>query len=592
MRERLEEVKALEREGIAQRLQKAEEQLRQLHQKSLEKSLEADLLLRLQELAKKNLQFVDGLSPDPVATIQQLKEYEFMDQQAQQNFDQLLKSLQQQMVRSYLQGLPQQLHSLSPEALQATKEMLQELNKLLEERISGGQPNFQAFMRKYDSFFGDDPPTSLDQLVERIQKQAALLESMLNSLPAAERRHLQKALESAFREPGLSEELARLAVNLEHLHSLSAWRREYTFLGPEALDFDTAWPVMEQLQKIDDLERQIKRLQHGLSVTDMDPELFERVLGKEALHEFEQLRGLTSILEDAGYIHRIGNRLELTPKGMRKIGQKALREIFTYIKRDRGGHHTSPHRGAGLEQADGTKRYEFGQPFNVDLHKTLFNALLRDDSGPPLRLRPEDFEVYQTEQRHHSSTALMLDLSLSMAMRGNFLAAKKVALALDNLVRTQFPRDTFYIIGFSTYAREVKPENLPYLSWDEFDPYTNIQHGLRLSRKLLSRGPGGSRQIIIISDGEPTAHLEGGQLFLQYPPSPRTIRETLREVKRCTSTGITINTFMLDRNSHLMEFVDQMTRINRGRVFYTSPDRLGQYVLVDYFNSRRRLLSS
>jgi len=296
---------------------------------------------------------------------------------------------------------------------------------------------------------------------------------------------------------------------------------------------------------------------------------------------------MTDILEAAGYIRRVGNRFELTPRGMRKIGQKALQEIFAYIKKDRAGQHRMDKGGGGGERTDDTKRYEFGDPFHMDLHRTLMNAIERVP-GVPVQMHPEDFQVFKTEQLTHSATVLMLDLSLSMAMRGNFLAAKKVALALDNLIRSQFPRDNLFIVGFSTYAREVKPEKLPYLSWDEFDPYTNIQHGLALSQKLLARVRGGTKQIIMISDGEPTAHIESGQLFLQYPPSPRTIRETLREVRRCTQKGIIINTFMLDRNSYLVEFIDQLTRINRGRVFYTTPERLGQYILVDYLNSRKR----
>ena len=171
-----------------------------------------------------------------------------------------------------------------------------------------------------------------------------------------------------------------------------------------------------------------------------------------------------------------------------------------------------------------------------------------------------------------------------------FQAAKKVALALDNLIRTQFPTDTLRIVGFSTYAREVKPEDLAYLSWDDFDPYTNIQHGLLLARKLLGRRKGSNKQILLISDGEPTAHIENGELFSQYPSHSRTIVETLNEVRRCSRMGIMINTFMLDRSNNLIEFVDRMARISRGRVFYTTPDKLGNYILVDYITTRRWLV--
>src|SRR3972149_3691808 len=185
----------------------------------------------------------------------------------------------------------------------------------------------------------------------------------------------------------------------------------------------------------------------------------------------------------------------------------------------------------------------------------------------------------------------MLDLSLSMPMRGNFFAAKKVALALDNLIRTQFPRDSLYIVGFAGYARLLKTEDLPHVTWNEYVPGTNMQHGFMLSRRLLGKHKGGTRQIIMISDGEPTAHLEGGRPFFTYPPSLKTIEETLKEVKRCTREGITINTFMLDRNYYLKEFVQELTRINRGRAFYTTPDNLGQYILVDYVSSKRKTIN-
>jgi uncharacterized protein with von Willebrand factor type A (vWA) domain len=341
---------------------------------------------------------------------------------------------------------------------------------------------------------------------------------------------------------------------------------------------------------MEELDKQLRRAQQGGNLAEVDARLLREALGPEALQEMEQLRQITMALEEAGYIRLVGPRYELTPKGVRKIGQRALQELFGCIKRERLGQHRAATPGFGGDSTEGSKPYEYGDAFNVDVSRSLMNSLRRR-SGAPVRLLPQDLEVFRVEQSAQASTILMLDLSLSMAMRGNFLAAKKVALALDNLIRTQFPRDTLRIVGFSTYAREVKADRLAYLAWDEFDPYTNIQHGLALSRKMLSRTPAANRQIILVSDGEPTAHVEGGQLYLQYPPSPRTIAETLREVRRCTRLGITINTFMLERSAYLMEFVDRMTRINKGRVFYTSPERLGEYILVDYLTSRRRLIA-
>ena len=217
------------------------------------------------------------------------------------------------------------------------------------------------------------------------------------------------------------------------------------------------------------------------------------------------------------------------------------------------------------------------------------NSLQRErSSGPPVRLVENDFEVYRSEQLSQTATVVMVDLSWSMALRGSFQAAKKVALALDNLISSKYARDSLYVIGFSAYARELKPEELPYVSWDESVLGTNMHHAFMLAQKLLSKHKVGTRQIIMISDGEPTAHLEHGRSCFAYPPSPVTIRETLKEVKRCTDKGIIINTFMLDRNYFLKEFVNEMAKINKGRVFYTTPEGLGEYILVDYVAHKRK----
>ncbi|MFN3973848.1 MAG: VWA domain-containing protein [Dehalococcoidia bacterium] len=586
----LEDILRLEREALARRSQEMAEKLQRIQQEGKGGGLEADLLRRLQRSLEQAHRFLDTLPPEPASAIQRLKDYEFTSPEAKERFDRLLQSLQQQVLQRTFQDLLEGLQRLGPQDIQRLKEFLKDLNRLLEERRRGGQPNFQQFLEQWNHLFGRQPPTTLEELVEHLQRQAANLQSLLQSLSPEQRRQLEQVLEQALQDQELVQELARMAFNLEDLFPMGPLRREYPFQGQEPLDLPQALDVMERLQQMDELERQLRRFQQGATPGGLDMALMEQVLGPETAQEAAYLQRLADVLEQAGYIRRVGGRLELTPKGVRKLGQKALYEIFTYIRRDRSGQHISRWRFGPGERTYENKAWEFGDPFDPDLQRTLFNALFREGPHTPIRVRLQDFEVYQMEQFVQSSTVLMIDLSLSMAMRGNFLAAKKVAMALDNLIRTQFPRDRLHIVGFSTYAREIKPEKLPYLTWDEFDPYTNIQHGLMLAQKLLARC-NGTRQILMISDGEPTAHLEGGQLFLQYPPSPHTIRATLKEVKRCTSKGIIINTFMLDRNSYLMDFVDQMTRINRGRVFYTSPERLGQYMLVDYLTGRRRLLA-
>ena len=255
------------------------------------------------------------------------------------------------------------------------------------------------------------------------------------------------------------------------------------------------------------------------------------------------------------------------------------------------GRHEVYYSGDGGEYTGETKQYEFGDPFDIDLHRTMFNSVLREGPSVPIRLDPQDLEIHRTEHLSQVATVLLLDQSRSMGMFSSFAAAKKVALALYWLIQSQFPRDVFYVIGFSDYAVEIKGEDLPDLNWNELEPGTNMQHAFMLSRKLLSKRNVAAKQILMITDGEPTAHMEGPRAYFNYPPSYRTINETLKEVKRCTRQGIMINMFMLDRNSSLVEFVEQMTRINRGRVFYTSPNKLGEYILVDYLPSRRKFLA-
>lgn len=589
--QRLQDVVDTEREGIQRRLHEMTSRMESLEE-SLPRKTAQELLERMGQQASRSLEFLDRLPPDPAARLRQLYQYEFMDPEARAKFDELVRSLQRQTLDSYLRDLHQRVGGLDPQGVQGLKEMVRDLNRMLEQRLRGeASAGFQAFLQKHGHLLGQEPSASLDDLVERLRRQLSHLHDLVCGMSAAQRQEFQQLLEAALQDPELREEVRWLSANLEALASTETAGREYRFHGGVPLTLEEALSVMERLHKMEETERQLRGAQQGGSIADVDGELLKELLGEGASGQLEQLKGLTKVLEEAGYVRRIGDRYELTPRGVRKIGQKALQEIFVIIRKGRVGGHIARSPGTlGEEQREDTKRYEDGDAFDPDLYRTLMNAMQRGD-GVPLRIRPEDFEVFQPRHVSQAATVLMVDLSLSMAMRGNFTAAKKVAMALDNLIRAQFPRDTLHIVGFSTYAREVKPDKLPYLTWDEFEPYTNIQHGLILSQKLLSKASGSTtRQIIMISDGEPTAHLEGGQLFLQYPPSPRTIRETLREVKRCTTKNIVINTFMLDRNAYLVDFVEQLTRINRGRVFYTSAERLGQYILVDYFTSRRRVL--
>lgn len=585
IRHQLDNILKLERQGIQRKLdesrQKAGKGLGGLSPEELQR-----LLKGIEEKAAGNLQKLDELPPDVGGRIKELSHYEFMDEEARQQFQELMDMLKKNATASYGRDLIQQVKSMDAAALAAMRQMVEAINRMLEQRMKGEEPDFKKFMQQFGNYFGPQPPQNLDELMERLQSQMAQAQSLLESLSAEDRQELTDALNSVL-DAGTQYELAKLAANLETLYPLGQLPREYPFSGEESISYSEALKLMEMLQKMDKLEAQFMDSQFDHSLDAVDKQLVKDLMGNEAAEELEKLRSITKILEEAGYIRQKDDKYELTPRGMRKIGQKALEDIYAQLKKDRLGGHRIKVRDAGGERIEETKKYEFGDDFNIHLQKTIMNSLYRQPGKPPLRLSAEDFEMFRTEGLTRSATVLMLDLSLSMPMRGHFEAAKRVAIALDGLIRSQYPKDSLYIVGFSSYARQVKKDDLCYMVWDEFDPYTNIQHGLYLARKLLDKEKCTNKEIILVSDGEPTAHIEGENIFLQYPPSLRTIQLTLKEVRNCTKNGIVINTFMLEQSGFLSAFVTQMARINKGRVFFTSADGLGQYLLVDYISKKK-----
>ena len=545
----------------------------------------------LRNIANRKQEFLNELPEDTAGQVRRLQDYEFMDPEAQEKFNELVESLRQAMMNTFFKDLSDQIANMSPEDMERLKQMTQDLNQMLQDKMAGNEPDFDSFMQKYGDLFGDNPPQSLDELVAQMQQQMGQMQSLLGSLPGDMRQQLQDLLSDKIGDPELQQGLNELAQNLEYLFPMRDQRNQYPFRGEEQLDLDAAMELMRHMQSIDEVERQLERTQYGGEIDDIDADQLEELLGPEARETLDELRKFLEILEEAGYIRKKGSGWELTPRGTRKIGQRALVELYAQLKADSFGKHEVAENGFGGERTDDTKLYEFGDPFHLDIKRTIMNSLHREGVGTPINLRPDDFEVARSELVTQTATVIMLDLSWSMALRGSFQAAKKVALALNNLISSQFQRDSLYIIGFSAYARELKAEDLPYVRWDESVLGTNMHHALMIAERLLAKHTQGTRQIIMISDGEPTAHLERGRSYFAYPPSPITIRETLKAVKRCTRKNITINTFMLDRNHYLKEFVNQVARINKGRVFYTTPDKLGEYILVDYVSQKRKHLT-
>lgn len=581
IQKRLEDVIQTERAGIQRRLDQASRPNDQ------GQPPDAALKKTLERIAGQKQEALDQLPDDPAGQIKALSDYDFMDQDARQKFDDLMKMLQQQMLGNQFEGLKQSIQSLTPQDMQAMREMVRDLNKMLREKMEGGDPDFQGFMDKHGQFF---PPgiNSLEELVEHLQRRAAQMQSMLNSMTPEMRDSLQQMMDDLLKDDRLRWDMMQLGANLEQLLPRRQFQNRYPFSGDESLSMEEAMRLMDRLQQMDEMERELRGIQDADALQDVDADKLRELAGPEAADQLERLQQIMKMLEDNGYLERKGDSYELTAKAIRRIGQKALHDIFGKLKKDAFGKHETEFRGTGGERSEDTKSYEFGDPFLVNLEETMMNSLVREGAGTPVRIQPEDFSVYRTEQMTESSIVLMVDMSRSMILRGCFGAAKKVALALNSLIKGQYPNDNLYIVMFSEYAREVKPEVLPELSWDEENYGTNLQHGLMLARRLLGRHKMGNKQIIVITDGEPTAHLENEIAYFSYPPAPRTIVETLKEVDRCTRDRIVINTFMLEQSRMLVEFVNQMTKINKGRAFFCTPDRLGEYILVDYVSSKRK----
>ena len=574
LRQEVQDIIDTEREGIERRQKEAA-------------TPEARKLM--ERIAKQRTDQLDRMPDDLGGRVKALRDYEFVDEQAQQKFDELMQKLQKQMLDQMFQGLKGSIEQMQGQDLSRVRDMVRSLNKMLEDRMEGRTPGFNGFMEK----FGDMFPSginSLDELLEHLQRQMAQMQSLLQSLSPEAREELRQMMDALLQDDSLRLELARLSGFMQAMMPPSELTERYPFFGEDPLSMGEAMGLMERLQQMDRLESQLER--GSFRPDDVDRSLAQELLGPEARQALDQLRRVTDVLEKAGYVERKGRRLELTPRGMRRIGQSALKDIFDQLKKTRMGQHRLYRGGIGNDASDELKEYEYGDPFLMDLKETLFNSLVREGPQVPVRIGAKDFVVHKTEHVTQASTVLMIDMSRSMFLRGCFLAAKKVAIALDSPIGSQYPRDSLYVVGFSNYAVELKPQTLPKLALNDYVYGNNMQHGFQLASSLLAKHRG-NRQIIMITDGEPTAHLEdNGRAYFAYPPTYKTIQQTLREVRRCTRDRIVINTFMLERGPYLTEFINQMTRINKGRAFFVSPERLGEYILVDYVSGRQRRRAS
>lgn len=596
VRRELDEIVDQERNGVERRLEEASSHAGRpssgAPDQAPDPADDAALRSMLREVAARRLDQLDGLPADMGGRIRGLQDYDFLEPEARQRFNELVDGLRKQVLDQYVSGMSDAIRSMQPEDLAANREMVRDLNELLRQRLAGGDPDALDFLAKHGQFFPG--ARTLDDIIEQLAQRMAAMQSLLRSMSPEQRAELQSMMEALLRDDRLLIDLAQLASNLDLLLPGGLGER-VPFEGEQPLGLDGALAQIGRLQAMDRLEDALSDVESARDLAAIDREEVRQLLGDDAARELDALDDLARRLQEAGYLTVDGEHLALTARGSRKIGQKVLDDLFARLQRDAFGGHRVDRAGRGGEREETTKPYEFGDPFHLDLRGTLFNALGREENAPgtrrpkgAIRLRPTDFEVHRTEQLTQTSTVLLLDMSRSMLLRGCFLAAKKVAVALDTLIRTQYPRDHLSVIGFAYYAREIPPGTLAELTWHGYEYGTNLQHGLLLARRILERHPSTNKEIVVITDGEPTAHFEDGQVEFNYPPTRRTIAETLREVQRCTKEGITINTFMLERSRPLAEFVAHMTRLNRGRAFYATPERLGEYILVDFVNRRTK----
>ena len=532
----------------------------------------------LREVERKKKDILNKYSPDSFKLDQE--QLQRLMQQAQAYMERM-----QQFMEQLMQRFPQHSEQMG-ERMEELYQKYQQLKERLRDRLSKRGKGERSRSQRSQSDAYQQLSRMLEQM-NRLLSDPLFLENFLQNLDAStnDLNNLMQNLDQL-----TDEQLDQLMNFLEQMEQLEELLNKFAFRGQEMMGMQQGQQLLRQMQQMEDLLK-FARWGYG-DPADMDLDAVREILGQEAHDDIAELQRMRQMLEEAGLLRNTGNGMQLTPAGQRKIGAKALRDIFKEMKKSLFGNHHAIVRGASGDRMDETKTYEFGDPFYLDIGQTLKNAVIRQHKGVPVEVDPVDFEVYRTELLTRSSTVIMVDMSHSMELYdyNRFTAAKKVALALESLIRTQFPRDKLYIVGFGDYAREVKLGDLPYLNVGP--EHTNTQEGLELSRKLLSRDSGTNKQIIMITDGRPTAARINGRLFIHtWGLHPAILEETYLAAERCRRSQITINTFMLADDYYLIHFVKELTRICRGRAFYTTPTRLGEYILVDYINRKRKRIA-
>ena len=541
---------------------------------------------------------LDTLPSDPARAIRALADYEWRSDAARATYEELKELLRQEVLDSQFRGMKQTMQSMqsgSPEsqaAMQAVKDMMADLNEMLAADARGEhtQDDFDQFMAKHGQFFPDQP-ANLEELVDSLARRAAAMERMLASMTAEQRDELAALMAQSMEDMGLASEMARLNDALRTRRPDLDWTGRTRMRGEQPLGVSDATTALEEMADLEELESSLGQDYPGATLEDVDEEAVRRALGRAAVDDLRQLREVERELERQGYLRRDGGRLELTAKAVRRLGATALRRVFASLSSSPRGDHDVSNAGAAGELTGASRAWQFGDEQPLDVVRTVSNAILRSGAstgrGAGVRLHVDDFAVVETERRTSAAVCLLVDLSWSMTLRGTWGVAKSTALALHSLVSTRFPQDALQVIGFSNYARVLQPTELAGLD-AEMVQGTNLQHALLIAGRFLDKHPEHEPVVLVVTDGEPTAHLmRNGDYAFDWPPSPETLELTLAEADKMTRRGATLNVFMLADDRGLVEFVEKLAKRNGGRVFAPADDKLGDYVVSDYLRARR-----
>lgn len=535
---------------------------------------------------------LDNLPPSPAAAVNELSSYDWQSSDAREAFEQIKDLLGREVLDQRFQGMKQALEGATDEDRQRVGDMLGDLNDLLEAHARGDDTDeqFQEFMREHGDFFPDDPQ-NVEELIDSLAERAAAGQRLLNSMSPEQRQELMELSQQAFGSPQLSQALDRLDANLRGLRPGEDWSGSERFQGEEGVGLGDGTGVIQDIAELDALSEQLQQTYAGARLDDVDLDALARQLGDEAAVDARTLTELERALRESGYLRRTSEGdLRLSPRAMRQLGKALLRDVAQQLS-GRQGQRDLRQAGAAGELTGSSREWAFGDTEPWDVTRTIGNAVLRTvgDGGDPstgVRLDIRDIEVAETEARTQAAVALCVDTSFSMAMDGRWVPMKRTALALHTLISTRFRGDDLQLISFGRAARQMEIEQLTALEpWH--DKGTNLHHALLLANRHFRRHPSAQPVLLVVTDGEPTSHLEAdGEVFFSYPPHPLTIAHAVRELDASRRLGAQTTFFRLGDDPGLARFVQSMAARVDGRVVAPELDDLGAAVLGSYLGSR------